>query len=419
MMKDGADSNRRNCAQEGLHCKRKRALAGLAVFTALALGIAGCGTKATGPASGGSAGGNTGGTVKIGWIGGLTGPLSEFVLDSKEGADFAKDEINQKGGVLGKKIELIYADTQMDPQKAREAVQRYISSDKVVAIDGDYYSPNTLAIIPLIEQSKMPIASPNSNADEVTSQGAKYIVRVAASSSSNASVPVEYVLSTLHLKTWVVFGGSDGYSKSNANAAEQYLKSHNATLQGTESYDRATTKDFSNLLLKYKERQPDAIFLAGGPADSGLIVKQARGLGIKSQFVSTNSVAKQAVWEIGGDALQGIIMVADFAGIATNYKDFAEKSTIDFIDAFKATHGGKVPSYDNAHGYDTLRIIAQGIRAADSTDGTKVAGAMHKLEYHGALGTLKVQPDGAVVINMYIMKWDKGKMVILSKVAAQ
>ena len=419
MVKDVADSNRPNCAQGGLHCKRKRALAGLAVFTALALGMAGCGTKATGPASGGSAGGNTGGTVKIGWIGGLTGPLSEFVLDSKEGADFAKDEINQKGGVLGKKIELIYADTQMDPQKAREAVQRYISSDKVAAIDGDYYSPNTLAIIPLTEQSKMPIATPNSNADEVTSQGAKYIVRVAASSSYNASVPVEYGLSKLKLKTWVVFGGSDGYSKSNVNAAVSFLKSHNGTLLGTESYDRATTKDFSNLLLKYKDNQPDAIFLAGGPSDTALIVKQARGLGIKSKFLSTNSAAKDAVWAIGGEALQDTVMVADFAGIATNYKDFAEQSTNDFIDAFKASHGGKIPSYDNAHGYDTLRIISQAIQAANSTDGAKVAEAMHKLQYRGALGTLKVQPNGAVVITMYIMKWNHGKMEIIGTATAQ
>lgn len=352
--------------------------------------------------------------IKIGWMGGVTGALAEFALDCKKGSDVAVEEINAHGGVLGRPIELVSADTGTDPQKAVQAIQRMIISDKVSAIIGDYFSPNTLAVLDFAQRAKVPLFSPNSAASEITQKGYKYIFRNTVSSTLRAEVIAKYGIENLNLKTFVVFSGTDAYSRSNGDAFKKIVEdSKQAQVVGYETYDRGTTRDFTNLLLKYKDKNPQGIFMAGGPADSALIMKQARELGLKGQFLGTESQTKMSVYEIGGESVTGAYMSDEYPGEAANVNAFGEKATIDFVNRWK-TRFGKFPSYDAAHGYDAVKVLAYAINKANSLNGEAIRNELAAIKgYPGVVGSLTVEPNGNGILPVYIEQWQGSKLMVV------
>ncbi|HYF93999.1 MAG TPA: ABC transporter substrate-binding protein [Symbiobacteriaceae bacterium] len=370
------------------------------------------------PASGGSAPAESKQPIKIGFIGGLTGPLAEYTTAAKELLEWAEADINASGGVLGRPIDILYTDTKVDPQLARDAVERMTKSDKVAAIIGDYYSPSTLAIVKLMDEAKVPLVSPNSNATDITLQGAKYVFRVVHASRVEAEAIAGYMLDKRGVKRIVVFTGSDGFSQSNATAFTAYVKqSGKAELVGTETYDRANTKDFTNLLAKYKDKQVDAIFLAGGLADGALIVKQAGDAGMKVSFYGTNAQARPGFNQIGGPTSVGTVLLSDYPGDASNWEQFADQGTKDFVAKFKAKFG-KQPTYDHAHAYDSLMLVINAIKAAGSTDGPAVRDQILKLSpVKGAVGDRRLLPNGDSRTKIYLVRVeDGGKFTIIDTV---
>jgi branched-chain amino acid transport system substrate-binding protein len=353
--------------------------------------------------------------VKIGWLGGITGILAEFALDCKKGTEVAVEEINASGGVLGKPVNVIFADTKTDPQIAVQAAQRMIISDKVVAIIGDFFSPNTLALLDVVEKAKMPLFSPNSNATEITQKGKKYIFRNVIPSTLSAEVIAKYAIENLGLKSFVIFAGTDAYTRSNGDAFKKVVEdSKKAEIRGYETYDRATTRDFTNLLLKYKDKQPEGIFTAGGPSDAGLIIKQARELGLTGQFLGTLSQAKKVIFDLAGKSAAGMYLSNEYPGDAANVKDYAEKATIDYIDRWTKRFGSP-PPYDTAHGYDAAKVVAYAINKAGSLDGEAIRNQLVGIKgYPGVVGSLTIEPNGDGFVPVYIMQWkEDGKIMIV------
>ncbi len=392
----------------------------LALAGVLVLSLTACGTRQGAPASekkGQSAPGPaTGEELKIGWMGGLTGMLAELGLNTKEATDWAVDEANQKGGVLGRRIKLVYADTKIDPQLARQSVERLIKSDRVAAIIGDYYTPNTDAAMEIAARFQVPMITPGSSGINLTTKGNQFIFRGCYSSAYDATVMGQYAINTLGLKTFAIFGGTDSFSRSVGDAFADYVKrSGKGEVVGYESYDRATTKDFTNLLLKYRGKPPDAVYLAGAQADGGLIAKQAAELGLKVRLLGNLAQTKDAYFKIGGPATVGTVATTSFAGMAENYKDFAEPSTIAFTEAFTRKFG-KPPTLDHAQGYDATGMLLEALRRANSTDGEKVRQALLSLDnYKGAVGTIKMLPNGDIQVRMNLVQLQAdGKWKVLA-----
>ena len=392
---------------------RRKSIATVLILGLLAL--AGCGGTSGRPAAGSGSGNEP---IKIGFVGGLTGPLAEYTTEAKQALDWKVDEINQKGGVLGRPIKMIYSDTKIDPQSARQAVERMVTSDKVVAIIGDYFSPNTAAFLPLLDQYQVPAVSPNSNATNITTSGSKYIFRVVHSSLLEAETLAHYAVEKKGNQTFVILGGSDGFSKANGDAFANALKTMGkGRLLGYDSYDRGTTKDFTNLLLKYKDQHPDAIFLAGGLADGALIAKQARDLGIKAQLYGSNAQARPGFFQIAGPAAVGTILINDYPGDATGADKYAEPGTKAFIKEFQA-HFNKVPNYDDAHAVDSLMLIVQSIEAAKSTKGSDLREQLLKVkDWQGAVGNRRILPNGDSRATIYMIQIQPdGKWTVIDSV---
>ena len=386
----------------------------------LVLSLTACGTRqgtaaseGKGPSTPAAA---TGEELKIGWMGGLTGMLAELGLNTKETTDWAVDEANRKGGVLGKRIKVIYADTKIDPQLARQSVERLIKSDRVAAIIGDYYTPNTDAAMELAARYKVPMITPGSSGINLTAKGNQFIFRGCYSSAYDATVMGQYAIHTVGLKSFVILAGTDSFSRSVGDAFADYVKrSGRGEIAGYELYDRATTKDFTNLLLKYQGKPPDAIYLAGSQADGGLIARQAAELGLKVRFLGNLAQTKDAYFKIGGPATVGTVATTSFVGMAENAKDYAEPSTLAFTEAFTKKFG-KPPTLDHAQGYDSAGMLLEALRRANSTDGDKVRQALLSLDnYKGAVGTIKMLPNGDIQVRMYLVQLQAdGKWKVLA-----
>lgn len=354
-------------------------------------------------------------TIKVGWIGGLTGPLAQVVQGAKQGSDAAAEEINAAGGLLGQKLELIYADTKIDPQLARQAAQRMVYSDKVTAIIGDYFTPNTMAAMDIARDNKVPMVT-FSGSDAILRSKNGFISHVVSSTEELVSALGTYALDTMKFKRFAVFTTNDAFGKETADAFAGFVKKRGAQVVGYETYDRATTRDFTNLLAKYKDIPLDAIFFGGAQADSALIAKQARQLGLKTQLIGNYPVSKPYYYAIGGEVIEGTITVSNYIGLTTNLSEFGEESTKAFVTRWEKKYG-KPPSDDNAFGYDSMKLLAQAFDQAKSLNGAAGQQALVKIRnYHGALGTVSMAPSGDANIPIYVLRWGAdGKLTVLAK----
>lgn len=356
------------------------------------------------------------GPIKIGWTGGLTGALAQVVQDARQGTAAALEEINAAGGISGRQVEIIYADTKIDPQLARQAVQRLIYSDRVVAIIGDYFSPNTVAAMDIAQENKIPMISLASGLTSITRKQNSFVSRVVSSTEDFTRALGEYALKSLRLRRFVVMTTSDAFGRDAGDTFAEFVKKNGGQVAGYEIYDRVTTRDFTNLLLKYKESPPDAFFLGGAQADSALIAKQTRDLGMSTQLLASFPVSKPPYYKIGGPVTQGTITVANYIGRAANLDKYGESSTQAFVKRWKAKFGD-LPTDDHAYGYDTMKLLALAMEKAGTTDGSSVQKAILNIQsYQGAVGTVHMVPNGDAIIPLYILRWQAdGNLTVLQK----
>src|SRR5260370_15766748 len=128
--------------------------------------------------------GGNGNTIKIGVVTSLTGSNAAFGQAHKNGYTIALDEINAKGGLLGKKVELDYYDDQSRPDQAVQGVSKLVDQDHVPIILGAYSSESTRAIVPVVSQKQIPLIIPTAVADNVMGTGSTWVFRICARSGS-------------------------------------------------------------------------------------------------------------------------------------------------------------------------------------------------------------------------------------------
>ncbi len=218
--------------------------------------------------------------IKIGFIGPLTGELASWGNNEKQGVELAVKEINDAGGINGRKLSIIYEDGQCNPKSAVTAAQKLITVDHVKAIIGETCSSATLAVAPLAEQNKVILISPTSGADSI-SQAGDFIFRIFIPNNFYAVEGARIIEKELGSKSVAVLYIQNDAGVSTKDRFIQLFKGGKIML--IQGYAPDTT-DFKTILLKVKEAEPDLVYLAGYYPDGGLILKQAKELGIKTQF---------------------------------------------------------------------------------------------------------------------------------------
>lgn len=356
---------------------KKRVVSVLLVvmFTASIFAFAGCST------SGGSADADV---VKLGFIGPMTGDAAIYGSSAEEGAQLAVAEINEAGGIDGKKIELVAYDSKADQTEAINAYNRLRDQDGVVAVIGGTLSGETLAMKDIMVQDNMPVLSPTATAVEVT-QEAPNVFRACFLDDYQGQAAANFAATTLSAKTAaLLIGTGNPYSEGVSEAFKVAFTAKGGTIAGSESYGTAD-KDFSAQLTKIKEMNPDVVFVPDYVQTVGPILQKAKEMGITAKFVGADGW--DGVQEEYADAAQGNYFTNHYAA------DSPSETVQNFITAYKAEYD-KVPNSFAALGYDAVYAMVEAITAAGTTESADIITALKATDHAGVTGTLKFDEEG-------------------------
>ncbi|KAF0221909.1 MAG: Extracellular ligand-binding [Geobacteraceae bacterium] len=337
---------------------------------------------------------NTGSAIKIGAVLPLTGDGAVYGLKEKEGIDLAVHEKNNSGGVKGRKIEIIYEDSKGEPASAVSATQKLIAQDKVNVIIGDAFSSPTLAMVPIIDKSKVLLMSPTASSPKLTNSS-KYFFRVWPSDIAEGSVAAEVAVKRLKLKRTAILHGNNDYSIGLRDVFKSAVIKYGKEVPVVESYNEGDT-DFRTQLLKIKSNNPDGIYLAGYAKEFAKILVQAKELNIKTKFISCGTFHEPEVLKIAGNAAEGVVFVQPFFD-----KDSNDKNIVKFVKSYEAKFKSEAGVYA-AHGYDAALVVLSAMQGGLSSD--DVRKSLIKLKnLQGATGKITFEKGGDVIKQFRIM----------------
>lgn len=296
--------------------------------------------------------------IRIGEYGSLTGNDATFGLSTNKGIRMALEEVNEKGGVKGKKIKLITLDDQGKDTEAVQAVTRLITQENVVAVLGEVASSRSKAAAPIAQEYKVPMISPSSTNPEVTKIG-DYIFRVCFIDPFQGFVMAKFATEHLKLKKVAILRdvGSD-YSMGLADVFSAEMKKMGGEIVADLSY-QATDVDFKAQLTQLRSKNPQAIYVPGYYTSVGSIAKQARELGIKVPLLGGDGWDSTKLSEIGKDAINGNYFSNHYTSESTDpvVQDFIKR----FREKYKETPDGLA-----AMGYDAAKVLIAAMeRASD------------------------------------------------------
>jgi branched-chain amino acid transport system substrate-binding protein len=327
--------------------------------------------------------------VKIGAVLPLTGDSAAWGEQGKYGIELAVEEINAKGGINGKKLEVVYEDSQAIPKNAVTSIQKLINVDKVPAVAGDIVSATTLAMAPIAEKSHTVLIGISSSAPAITNAG-EYIYRVWPSDLLEGSVLAEFAAKNKFRKVCILFIQTD-YGTGLRDAFKKTLEQKGGKVLLTQGYKQDET-DFKAALLKVKSKKPDAVYIVGYYKDSGLIMKQAREIGLKTQFFGATAVESPKLIEIAGDAAEGLIypIITDFD------PEHPTPVAKEFIENFKKKFG-VAPDWASSHAHDAVVVIAEAMKKGGAT-GTGIKKTIDSQKrFEGVTGKIVFDKNGDVI----------------------
>jgi branched-chain amino acid transport system substrate-binding protein len=349
---------------------------------AAVLCVAAAGCKNQGGASGG-------GEILIGEYGSMTGSEATFGKSTDNGIQMAVEEVNAKGGVLGKQVRVQLEDDGGRPDQAITAVQKLISSDNALAILGEVASSNSLAAAPVCQNAKVPMISPSSTNPKVTQVG-NYIFRTCFTDPFQASVCAGFAKDHLKAKKAGIF--TDLKSDYSQGLSKYFIQAFGKIGGQTKQvfYSKGD-KDFRAQLTSLQGFNPDVIFIPGYYTDVGNIAVQARSIGLKQPLMGGDGWDSPKLVEIGKSAIQG-------AYFSTHYSPQSDDPRVQtFVRDYKKKYGGQTPDALAAVAYDAAKILLDAIQRSGATEPT----AESRAKLRDALAATKNFPGvtGDITIN--------------------
>jgi branched-chain amino acid transport system substrate-binding protein len=326
--------------------------------------------------------------IKIGAVLPLTGDAAVWGNNTKEGIDLAVEELNKQGGIIGKKLEIVYEDSKALPQDGVSAIQKLITIDKVSAVIDNSVSSVCLAMAPIAEQNKVVILSTGSTAPKVSEAG-EYIFRIWNSDALEGKVMADYAFDSLNIKTAAMMFINNDYGVGLQEVFSNEFHKKAGKVLTSESFNQNET-NFRTQLTKIKKANPEVIYLVGYPKEIPIVLKQAKELGIKVQILGTVAFEDPQIINVAGAASEGLIYPYP---VEPDKEDMAVK---EFLDKYKAKYN-KEPGITCDVGYDAVNMIAKAIELSGGETGQDIqTGLMMIEDFHGASGIMTFDEHGDV-----------------------
>lgn len=320
--------------------------------------------------------------LKVGVVSPITGATATFGQENVNGIKLAYENIKKAAGNT-RKFDLVIEDDKSDAIESTTATRKLINIDKISAMIGEPTSSLALASAPIVQEAKIPFITPTATNIKVTQVG-DYISRACFTDDFQGVVMAKFAVNTLKKKKGLVLiENTSDYSKGLAKSfTDEFLKLGGKLASTDELTYAAKDTDFQSLMRKVKRANPDFIFVPGYYVEVGLIIKQARALGINVPFLGGDGWDSPKLFEIAGAAVKGSYISNHFA------PDDKDPVVQNFVKDYKKVYGVN-PGGFAALGYDALGIMNAAIQKAKSTKPADINAALVATkDYQGVTGKI-------------------------------
>lgn len=381
------------------------------VLTALVLG-----TVLAGLAAGCGGGEKKADAIKVGANLEMTGGSASYGISSKNAIELAFKEINEKGGINGKQLELVVADNKSEAAEATNAMQKLVSQDNVVAVIGPNLSSSVIAASAINNSAKVldiaPMATnPYVTVDQASGKTKDFNYRTCFIDPFQGTVMAKFATAELGVgNAAVLIDNSSDYAKGLAQFFKENFVKEGGAVTAEESYLQKDT-DFKATLTKIKATNPDFLYVPGYYQEVGLIVKQARELGMNMPIAGGDGWDSAKMPEIAGAAalnntyFSSLYSPEDSSDINKN-----------FVAAYEKAYGQK-PDVFAALSYDSALLVAEAIKNAGSTEPAKISEAMAKINgFSGVSGSVTFDDKHNPVKSAVILEYKDGAQSLKTKI---
>lgn len=381
------------------------------VLTALVLG-----SVLAGLAAGCGGGEKKADTIKVGANLEMTGGSASYGISSKNAIELAFKEINEKGGINGKQLELVVADNKSEAAEATNAMQKLVSQDNVVAVIGPNLSSSVIAASAINNSAKVldiaPMATnPYVTVDQASGKTKDFNYRTCFIDPFQGTVMAKFATAELGVgNAAILIDNSSDYAKGLAQFFKENFVKEGGAVTAEESYLQKDT-DFKATLTKIKATNPNFLYVPGYYQEVGLIVKQARELGMNMPIAGGDGWDSAKMPEIAGAAalnntyFSSLYSPEDSSDINKN-----------FVAAYEKAYGQK-PDVFAALSYDSALLVAEAIKNAGSTEPAKISEAMAKINgFSGVSGSVTFDDKHNPVKSAVILEYKDGAQSLKTKI---
>jgi branched-chain amino acid transport system substrate-binding protein len=332
------------------------------------------------------------GPVKVGLIQPLSGPVAASGNFVRMGAEIGRDWVNARGGVLGRKIELVVEDNKSDPKEAATAAEKLIVRDKVPVIIGAWGSSMTLAAMPKLEEYGVPMVVETSSAASITKRGNPWVFRISPPSEMEA-LGLEKQLAALGIKKYDFLAVNTDWGRGAVGAFGEVLKRSGAEAGNVEFMDQAAT-DLSAQLTKIKNSGADTLLVTTSVEQITLLLKQAQELRLNRRIVTTGgSSSPSQLIKHAGAAAEGSYHVLVFLPWFPEAMPDPKQAKA-FVDEWNKRGLPFDGLTEGFRGVDAMLTAAEAIRIAGKADPKAIQAALWKVNITGVNGPIRFEKDG-------------------------
>ena len=321
-------------------------------------------------------------TVKIGFIGPLSGGNAQQGLSARNGFQLAIDQANASG--LPFKIEPVILDDAANPQTGVAAALKLTNDGQVLAATGHWNSGVALATIPVFQRAGVPFIVWGAISPKITERNNPMVTRVVTTLVNTNEPLAKWAAGSIGKKIAIVSDTSD-YGVANTQNFEKFFKAAGGSIVATEAAPVGTT-DFRALLTKIKATSPNAVYFGGVITEAGLVRQQMVELGLAVPMIGVDGFHDAEFVKIAGPAAEGTI-----SGIVKEKGNpQLEKLTRDY----QAAKFAEPSTTYTKNAYDAANIIVAALKKAGTKDKAAIARAIREVEHDGAMGRTSFDQNG-------------------------
>lgn len=342
--------------------------------------------------------------VVLGHFASLTGDTASFGISTKKGVDLAAKLYNANGGYNGKPVEVVTYDDQSKPEEASTMVTKLITQDNVNAVLGEVASKLSIVAADVAMRHKTPMVSPSSTNPKVTEKG-EYIFRICFIDPFQGQVMAKFAKENLKAKSAAILRDVEqDYSVGLADFFKKAFEEGGGKVVIDTSYTSKDT-DFKAQLTEIKSKKPDVVFVPGYYNQVALILKQARGMGIKQPVLGGDGWESPDLVKVAGkEALEGTYFSNHYA------PDTKDKDAQGFIEAFKKEYGGELPDAMAALGFDAFNVTMDAMKRAGSNSREAVKNALASTAgFKGVTGEISLDAMRNAVKSAVVLQFKNGE----------